>query len=370
MPRGPSPRAPRPRHAIPALLALAIACGDGAAPVFDPEPVDGCPEPGDGIDIGGNEGTGADTERSPIRRLVLMGGGGEDDDAARRFAEAANGGDVVILRATGSLTSYPQYFSATLAPDPAPATVVTVRTTRPEAGGDPAVICRVDRAEALWLAGGNQWNYLGRWPDTLHAALAEATGRGAAVGGTSAGAVSLGEAAFDARFGTVTSPEALADPLRREVSIAMPVFAQPELAATLVDSHFMDRGREGRLLAFLARFLGARGEGPVIGVGLDEGVALVIEDGRYAVSSEGTGRAWLYEVSGPARLVAGEPLTLHGIRRIMLRSGSAGAWPFDFANAPDARTLTVEDGVVAVGASGRPLPGHRRAVVPVVRGGP
>ncbi len=32
----------------------------------------------------------------------------------------------------------------------------------------------------------------------------------------------------------------------------MPACAQPELAATLVDSHFMERGRAGRLLALLA----------------------------------------------------------------------------------------------------------------------
>ncbi|MDE2795486.1 MAG: Type 1 glutamine amidotransferase-like domain-containing protein [Gemmatimonadota bacterium] len=319
---------------------------------LEPEPVDQCPEPGDGIDIGGIEGTGADTERSPIRRLVLMGGGGEDDPAARQFVEAARGGDIVILRATGSLTSYPQYFSVTLQPDPVPATVVTVRTTQPEAARDPAVLCRVDRAEALWLAGGNQWHYLGRWPDTLHTALAAATARGAAFGGTSAGAVSLGEAAFDAEFGTVTSPEALADPLRREVSITRPAFAQPELAATLVDSHFMERGREGRLLVFLARFLDARGAGPVVGVGLDEGVALVIEDETYVVSTEGTGGAWLYEVSGPAQLAAGVPLTLHGIRRVVLRNGATGNWPFDFENAMDARVLRVENGVVLVGEEG------------------
>ena len=319
---------------------------------LEPEPVDQCPEPGDGIDIGGVEGTGADTERSPTRRLVLMGGGGEDDAAARQFVEAAGGGDIVILRATGSLTSYPQYFSVTLQPDPVPTTVVTVRTTQPEAAGDPAVLCRVDRAEALWLAGGNQWHYLGRWPDTLHSALATATARGVALGGTSAGAVSLGEAAFDAEFGTVTSPEALSDPLRREVSITMPAFAQPELAATLVDSHFMERGREGRLLVFLARFLDARAEGPVVGVGLDEGVALVIEDETYVVSTEGTGGAWLYEVSGPAQLAAGVPLTLHGIRRVVLRNGAAGNWPFDFENAMDARVLRVENGVVLAGEAG------------------
>ena len=65
--------------------------------------------------------------------------------------------------------------------------------------------------------------------------------------------------------------------MRREVSLTRPVFAQPELDGILVDSHFMDREREGRLLIFLARFLADRGAGPVVGVGLDEGVALTIE---------------------------------------------------------------------------------------------
>jgi len=119
-----------------------------------------------------------------------------------------------------------------------------------------------------------------------------------------------------------------------------------------VDSHFMERGREGRLLVFLARFLEARGAGPVVGVGLDEGVALAIEGDEYAVSSEGTGGAWLYEVSGPAELAAGVPLTLHGIRRVVLRNGTSGAWPFDFENAADVRVLRVEEGLVVVGNPG------------------
>ena len=82
----------------------------------------------------------------------------------------------------------------------------------------------------------------------LDQALVAATGRGVAIGGTSAGAVSLGEAAFDALEGSVTSEEALADPLRSEVSPSYPIWSQPELARSYVDSHFMDRGREGRLL--------------------------------------------------------------------------------------------------------------------------
>ena len=339
------------------LLAILVACSgvDGQTGP-DPDSADFCPEPGAGIQIGGHTGSGTDTKRTPVRRLVLMGGGPEEDQAARHFVAAAAGGDIVVLRATGSLTSYPDYFGTSLAPDPIPSSVVTIRTASPEAGADPAAVCHVGRAEALWLAGGNQWNYLGRWPSALHDSLAAAVARGAAIGGTSAGAVSLGEMAFDARNGTVTSGEALANPLHRDVSVSRSAIAQPELAGTIVDSHFTERSREGRLLVFLARFLAEHAEGPVVGLGLDEGVAVLIEGGAYRVTSVDAGAAWLYQVSGPATVAAGTPLSLDGIRRVRLPAGSAGRWPFAFGDGDGADLLRVEAGVVQVSAPsvGRP----------------
>jgi len=334
------------------LLFCLTACGAPTTDFIpDETPVDRCPDPGAGIEIGGFDGTGADTNRRPHRRLVLMGGGREEDTAARLFVDASVAGDIVVLRTSGSLTSYPEYFIGFLA-SVTPATVITIRTSNPEAGADPAVLCRVARAEAVWLAGGNQWNYLGRWPTALHEALAEVAERDAAMGGTSAGAVSLGEGAFDAQFGTVTSRDALDNPLRPEVSLSRPVFAQPELDGVLVDSHFTDRGREGRLLVFLARFLADRGEGPVVGVGLDEGVALMIEAGGYEVTSRGSGAAWMYEVAGPAMLAPGVPLSLDGIRRVRLPAGSVGPWPLSFDERGDVRVMHVADGVVIAGPRG------------------
>ena len=333
------------------LLAVLMACA-GVDGQIGPEPdtADHCPEPGAGIQIGGEVGSGNDTERTPVRRLVLMGGGREEDRAARHFVEGAAGGDVVVLRASGSLTSYPDYFGTSLAPTPAPSSVVTVRTASPESGADPAALCRVGRAEALWLAGGNQWNYLGRWPTALHDSLAASVARGATIGGTSAGAVSLGEMAFDAQHGTVISSEALANPLHRDVSVSRSAIAQPELAGTIVDSHFTERSREGRLLVFLARFLAERGEGPVVGVGLDEGVAVLIADGAYRVTSVDAGAAWLYRVSGPVTLANGTPLSLDGIRRVRLPTGSTGSWPFRFGDGDGAELVRVEAGVVRVSA--------------------
>jgi len=301
--------------------------------------------------VGGRFGGAADTITTPTRRIVLMGGGPENDEASTLFVEGSAGGDMVVLRASGSLTSYPNYFSGvdgTLIPSPLPASVVTVLTDNPQSGNDPALLCWLAGAEAVWLAGGDQWNYVGLWPDTVHALLAALTARGGVVGGTSAGAVVMGEAAFDARYGTVTSDEALADPFVREVSLSYPSFAQPELSRIYVDSHFMDRSREGRLLVFLARFLEDRGYDSVRGIGLDEGVALVIEGGAFQVLSERGGSAWLYVVEGPVSISAGTPLSLTNVSRFRLGGGSRGMWPVDLS-AFSAQSMHVSDGVVQLG---------------------
>lgn len=327
-----------------------IGCTSATSAVEPPEPderevEERCPTPGPAVQAGGKRGTGVDVRASATRRLVLMGGGREDDQASRLFAEAAGGGDVVILRASGSLTSYPDYFTDVLMPDPLPASVTTLRTSTPTAAADEAVLCGLQRAEAIWLAGGNQWNYLGLWPDTVHAMLAA---HGGAIGGTSAGAASLGEAAFDARLGTVTSEVALADPFAPKVSVRVSAFAQPELSGMLVDTHFMERSREGRMLVFLARFLEEQRYSSVIGIGLDERVALLIEDGQYRVMAGERGAAWLYEVRAPVALTAGAALNLASVRRMRLDAGQQGAWPPDFDEG-NAEAMYVEAGVVRMG---------------------
>jgi cyanophycinase len=335
------------KHRIVSLgtLLATLACSGGIDPrnASDDELAGLCPEPASGVIVGGLLGGGTDIRATASRRVILMGGGAEEDMAAKLFVESAGGGDVLVLRASGSLTSYPTYFAGTLEPQPGPASVITVLTSTPAAGGDPAVTCRLDRAEAVWLAGGDQWDYLGLWPDGLHARLSALDQRGVAVGGTSAGAMSLGEAAFAAEFGGVTSAEALADPLAPGISIRYPSFAQPELAGALVDTHFSNRAREGRLLTFLARFIADRGHPAVLGIGIDERTALIVEDGTYRVYGEGA--VWFYRVSGPVALTPGAPLDLDGVEVARRSDGDGGAWPVDL-DLLDTESLRVEAGVV------------------------
>ncbi len=261
----------------------------------------------------------------PVGRVVLMGGGAEDDDAARSFVAGAGGGDVVVLRASGSTSSYNDYFFADLAADPRPSSVATLRIDESSAGGHPGVVDRVDGAGALWLAGGDQHRYLS-WPAPLIAAL-DRVGDGRTIGGTSAGAMSLGAFAFDAAEGGVRSPTALEAPADAIVSIVKSPFARAELADHLVDTHFSERDREGRLITFLARAKQQFQIGAPRGVGIDEGTALVIEGDRYEV--RGRGDVFVYELAGDVTVEVGRPLEARGVRRARLSNGDRGAWPIE-----------------------------------------
>lgn len=305
------------------LLVLACASPPAGSPAPDPPP---CPDVGPGLAAeetaafeAGDHGTGV---------VVLMGGGVEVDRASARFVDAAGGGDVLVLRATGSTSSYTSYFSGEdLDGITTPArAVATVRVDEPAAGADEGLLCRVDRADAVWLAGGDQADYLLDWPPALHAALARAVDRGAAIGGTSAGAMSWSEWTYDGRDGGMDSAGALADP--SAVSVTRSPFAA--VPGAVVDTHFSQRDREGRLIVFAA-LAGA------VGVGLDEGAALVL-GGDAAILSDGGGAAF-YAVSDAD--TAG-PLSAT-VSRVDAGDGEMIPFPPSFSGA---ETFEVDRGVV------------------------
>lgn len=269
----------------------------------------------------GTTGALTDTSATAERRLVLMGGGAEVDEASRLFVQGANGGDVLVLRATGSVDSYTGYFGKVGA-TPAAASITTLLLADAAASSPPAVACRVDRAEALFLAGGDQWSYLGVWSTGLQAHC-QAPSR--AVGGTSAGSMVFGAYAFTAEKGSVTSATALAEPRGSAITVRKSLYEQPELAHSLVDTHFSQRDREGRLLVFAAHMLAA-GDSPALAIGIDEDTALVIEGKSARVLGSGAVHAYL--VAGPLTTFSvGSALGLGGIRHRVLPSGTTTPWP-------------------------------------------
>jgi cyanophycinase-like exopeptidase len=291
----------------------------------------------------------------PEPLVVLMGGGVEVDRASIRFVEAARGGDVLVLRASGSTESYTSYFSSELPLDPAPASVTTLLLDDPSLADDESVLCRIRGAEAVWLAGGDQADYLVRWPDAVRDALHDAVDQGAAVGGTSAGAMAFAGFAFDAAAGSVTSEEALAAPNAGVVHLTLSPFAPEALEDVVVDTHFVARDREGRMLAFLAWAV-VNGLGAPRGLGLDEGTALIVEPDaasvtgrRFELLADAGGSARVYESSGvdPDAVDLEGPLSVQGIVRATLDDGDAGVWPPDVSRLPRAGFVVVEGGLIS-----------------------
>ncbi|GAB3576560.1 hypothetical protein GCM10027578_42700 [Spirosoma luteolum] len=254
-------------------------------------------------------GDSADVQPRPLGGVLLGGGSTDVREAMQWLLQRAAGGDVVILRASGR-DGYNDYLFRELG---VPVnSVETLLIDRRELASHPEVVAKVRRAEAIFLAGGDQGNYTRFWRDTpLSAAINERIRAGAVVGGTSAGCAILGNPYFSARQGTIRSEEALADPYdaRMDVQTA-PFIIQPLLAGVLTDMHYNNPDRSGRHLAFLARAL-ADGQQQVRGIGIDEKTAVcVAPDGQTRVFGRGT--AWFMHPAGPPEQCwPGKPLRWH-----------------------------------------------------------
>ncbi len=268
--------------------------------------------------LSGNPG---DALRKPLGGFLLVGGGEDPAPAFRWFIQRAALGDILVLRAAGA-DGYNSWLCGLGPVD----SVETILCRSRAASFDPYVRRRLREAEGIFLAGGDQWQYVSFWQDTPVAReLQAAAARGAVIGGTSAGLAVLGEFVFTARHDTITTPEALADPGDRRVCVERGPFGFPRLANVLTDTHFSPRDRLGRLVAFLAR-LRADGLAPAPrGCGVDEATAVLLTpDGRAQVV--GSDSVFLVELAGPARCRTGLPLWVPAVDVVRLPSGRRFTW--------------------------------------------
>jgi cyanophycinase-like exopeptidase len=226
-------------------------------------------------------GDSADVITSPLAGTVLMGGATENDNAVRWFLERADGGDVVVLRTTGD-DGYNDYFFSGLGISIN--SVETIVCHDAGSGSDPYVIQQVANAEALWFAGGDQWDYISYWRDTpLEDAFNELINtKKITIGGTSAGCAIQGDAYFSAENGTITSTQALHDPFHNLMRLGYGDFLEnPATTHMITDTHYDNPDRRGRHMAFLARLFEDTGI-PYVGIGVEEYTAVCIDENNIA----------------------------------------------------------------------------------------
>lgn len=263
-------------------------------------------------------GNSTDVVTTPNGGICLAGGATEDDNAMKWFLQRANGGDVLVLRTSGS-NGYNNYLYATLG---IPVnSVETIVCNNKEASFDPYVLQKIKQAEAIWFAGGDQWNYITFWRDTPVDSLINEgiEKRNMVIGGTSAGMAIQGSYYFSAQNGTVSSNTALSDPFNTLVKVDSVSFINhPNLESVITDTHFDNPNRKGRIVTFLSRIYTDYG---VVGkaIACDEYTSVCIDENGIAKVFGGfpthDDNAYFIQVNCatatqiPENCVAGSPLT-------------------------------------------------------------
>ena len=121
----------------------------------------------------------------------------------------------------------------------------------------PYVVETVRNAEALFIAGGDQGNYVRFWKGTpLEDAINFVVAKPAPIAGTSAGMAILGEFSYSAMTPeSLTSATALADPYAAELTLERTSSGCRDWQACITDQHLQERDRIGRTVALMARLL-------------------------------------------------------------------------------------------------------------------
>lgn len=143
--------------------------------------------------------------------------------------------------------------------------VADVDTVRPESrtdSQDPSLVALIDQATGIFMTGGNQLKLSSILCGTpVGDAIVAAHERGAVVGGTSAGA-SIQSSHMVAFGGSGSTPK------QRMTQVAAGLGLLP---STVIDQHFGQRNRYGRLLMIVSQ------SPALLGLGIDEDTAAIVE---------------------------------------------------------------------------------------------
>jgi cyanophycinase len=247
--------------------------------------------------------------------IIPIGGAEEKDNSPailKRFVELAGGSDadiVVVPTASQMRDTGPRY--ERLFGDLGAERVVSIDFDTRRDAEEPSRIARLEQASGVFFTGGNQLRLstlLGGTP--VAQAIRKLNARGVPVAGTSAGAAFISEHMI--AFGDEGST-----PIAGSVRLA------PGLGLTnrfIIDQHFRQRDRLGRLLTALAYNPFA------VGIGLDEDTAAFIAPDN-TVHVEGSGGITVVDAaevqfSSMAEIEEGQPVCLLGVKLHLLTRGA------------------------------------------------
>jgi cyanophycinase-like exopeptidase len=272
---------------VRAAVLLSLICGAGLAHASDYKY----------FRLGNKEDVQTKTEAG----IAMMGGGSDLDEAFRWLCNKGNGGDFLILRARGN-DDYNSYVNGLCHAN----SVATLIIPNREAALDPAVAEIIRRAEVVFIAGGDQSNYVRGWQGTpVESAINEGIAAGKPIGGTSAGLAVLGEFVYGCLKDKpddkdLASTDVLPNPYFERVTLVRDFLRVPHLEHLITDSHFAKRDRMGRSLGFLARIMKDGWSSSPREIAIDEKSAVLVEgNGTATVVGTGKGAYFLRSTEAP-----------------------------------------------------------------------
>jgi cyanophycinase len=166
-----------------------------------------------------------------------------------------------------------------------------------------------DQAGGLFFTGGDQLRIASQIGDTpIEDAIRQMHAEGKVIAGTSAGASVMSEAML---VGGASAETHRIGDLHMAPGLGL-------MADVIIDQHFAERGRVGRLL-------GAVAHNPrMLGIGIDEDTAIIVKDGRFAVVGEGAVYIVDAEESTHSNIAEAHPdctLSMHDVRLHVLSAG-------------------------------------------------
>lgn len=288
--------------------------------------------------------------------VVLAGGSTDVDEAMKWLIDRTGGGDIVILRASGS-TGYNDYLFELGKVN----SVETLMIDSREKSMSLDVGKRIREAEGLFIAGGDQWNYVKYWSNSeVSEAIRFLIDRKKVpIGGTSAGCAVLTNIIFDARSGSATA-DALRDPYDTLVDISESFIDIPWLKNTIADQHYSQRERLGRHIVFMARMISDFKIRLPKGIGVDEKTAVCIDkDGNVRVF--GSNNAYFIEaLDTPETTRPKTPLTWDrgkkALRVSIIKATPGGAPAFNIRQWPGGKPTeywSVKNGILVREVAGQ-----------------
>jgi cyanophycinase len=274
------------------------------------------PEPADVGPVSTGDGSPAAAPGGPL----MIIGGAEDKLRRRTILKdfvAASGGRrarIVVVPTASSLGDEVVEVYDALFRRLGAGAVVAVRPESREDAADPDLVARLDEATGVFMTGGNQLKLSAIVCGTpVGDAIVRAHARGAVVAGTSAGA-SI-QSSHMVAFGVGG-----ATPKQRMTQVAAGLGL---LRTTVIDQHFDQRNRYGRLLMIVSQ------SPQLLGIGVDEDTCatVTVEEGHEILRVSGRGAVTILD---PQRLVTNSyeakrssPLLSSGIVLHVLPAGAA-----------------------------------------------